>query len=191
MEFDRNRKRLEQAMTTSVADRFKLLRKDLEDLVAESHVPAFDAVTSLAYEMPLVGGMETRNFSDNVMLLDDGRPMDESDAERSRVVCRALQKRAPFHRNKNSVADGLLIELYEEPSYPAGAVAATGMAHRGPPGCDWDVQVGDPTTHRAVRLNSATSWITGGTRARPAARRPLRPRWAGVGCRSTWAQRMP
>ena len=42
-----------------------------------------------------------------------------------------------------------------------------------------------------VSLNSATSWITGGTRGRPAARRPLRPRWAGVGCRSTWAQRMP
>jgi predicted nucleic acid-binding protein len=112
LEFDSNRERIEQSMTTSVADRFKMLRKDLEDLVAESHEPAFDAVTSLAYEMPLVGAMATRNFNDIVALLDEGRPLDESDAERSRVVWRALQKRAPFHRNKNSVADGLLIELY-------------------------------------------------------------------------------
>jgi hypothetical protein len=39
LEFDRNRERIEQSMTTSVADRFKMLRKDLENLVAESHDP--------------------------------------------------------------------------------------------------------------------------------------------------------
>ena len=36
-EFERNRERIEQSMTTSVAARFKGLRKDLEDLSAESH----------------------------------------------------------------------------------------------------------------------------------------------------------
>jgi hypothetical protein len=34
-EFERNRGRIEQSMTTSVADRFKLLKKDLESLSAD------------------------------------------------------------------------------------------------------------------------------------------------------------
>ena len=48
-------------MTTSVADRFKLLQKDLETLAADWHRPGFEAITALAYEMPLVGAMETQN----------------------------------------------------------------------------------------------------------------------------------
>jgi predicted nucleic acid-binding protein len=111
-EFDRNRERIERTMTASVADRFKTLRSDLEGLTAESHAEALAALTSLAYEMPLVGAMATRNFTDIQQLLDDGTQLDESDAERSRVVNRALRKKAPCHLNKNSIADGLLVELY-------------------------------------------------------------------------------
>ncbi len=54
-EFKRNRERIEQSMTTSVAARFKGLRKDLKDLSAESHRPAFDAIAGLAHEMPPSG----------------------------------------------------------------------------------------------------------------------------------------
>jgi predicted nucleic acid-binding protein len=93
IEFNRNRERIERTMTTSVADRFKTLRSDLEGLTAESHAEALDALTSLAYELPLVGAMATRNFTDIQQLLDDGTQLDESDAERFRVVNRALRKR--------------------------------------------------------------------------------------------------
>jgi hypothetical protein len=111
-EFNRNRERIEQSMTTSVADRFKLLQKDLETLAAEWHRPGFDAINALAYEMPLVGAMATRNFRDILELLKDGRTPEPSDAERAGVVSRGLAKRAPFHRHKNSVADAMLVELY-------------------------------------------------------------------------------
>ncbi len=63
-EFGRNRGRIEQTMTTSVADRFKLLQKDLETLSGDWHRPGFDAINALAYEMPLIGAMATRNFRD-------------------------------------------------------------------------------------------------------------------------------
>jgi predicted nucleic acid-binding protein len=61
-EFNRNRERIEQSMTTSLADRFKLLQKDLETLSADWHRPGFEAINALAYEMPLIGAMATRNF---------------------------------------------------------------------------------------------------------------------------------
>ncbi len=111
-EFSRNRDRIEQSMTTSVADRFKLLKKDLETLSAEWHRPGFEAINALAYEMPLIGAMATRNFRDILDLLKGGRTLEPGEAEREGVVRRGLTKQAPFHRNKNSVADAMLVELY-------------------------------------------------------------------------------
>ncbi|WP_060713883.1 PIN domain-containing protein [Pseudonocardia sp. HH130629-09] len=111
-EFERNRERIEQSMTTSVADRFRLLQKDLETLTAEWHRPGFEAINALAYEMPLIGAMAMRNFRDILELLRAGWVLEPSDAERLGVVERGLAKQAPFHRHKNSVADALLVELY-------------------------------------------------------------------------------
>ena len=111
-EFNRNRERIEQTMTTSVADRFKLLQKDLETLAADWHRPGFEAINALAYEMPLVGAMATRNFRDILELLKDGRTLEPGEAERAGVVRRGLAKEAPFHHHRNSVADAMLIELY-------------------------------------------------------------------------------
>lgn len=111
-EFERNRGRIEASMTTSVSDRFKLLRKDLEDLSTEGHQAALDAVAGLAHEMPLIGAMATRNFNDILRLLHEGRHLEPSEIEQRRVVQRGLEKKAPFHRSKNSVADALLVEQY-------------------------------------------------------------------------------
>jgi predicted nucleic acid-binding protein len=115
-EFERNRERIEQSMTTSVADRFKLLKKDLDAVSADWHRPAFEAITELAYEMPLIGAMATRNFTDILQLLNEGRALIVAESELVRVAQRGLEKKAPFHRNKNSVADAVLIELYGEVS---------------------------------------------------------------------------
>lgn len=120
VEFERNRERIEQSMTTSVADRFKLLRRDLDALSADWHRPAFEAITELAYEMPLIGAMATRNFMDILQLLNDGRALIATESEQIRVVQRGLEKKAPFHRNKNSVADAVLIELYGDVSAGCG-----------------------------------------------------------------------
>lgn len=64
--------------------------------------------------MPLIGAMAMRNFTDILALLTKGRQLNATDEARNRVVSRALQKRASFHLNKNSVADALLVELYAE-----------------------------------------------------------------------------
>jgi hypothetical protein len=64
--------------------------------------------------MPLIGAMAMRNFTDILALLKKGRQMNATDEAQIRVVRRVLQKRAPFHLNKNSAADALLVELYAE-----------------------------------------------------------------------------
>lgn len=108
-EFERNRERVEESMSKSVAERFRLLKKDVDDFGTEGHK---DLLDSLAHEIPLIGAMTTRNFRDIAKLLGEGRRLEPTEAEHARVVQRGLDKRAPFRRPKNSVADALLIELY-------------------------------------------------------------------------------
>ncbi|TCM46929.1 PIN domain-containing protein [Kribbella sp. VKM Ac-2568] len=70
----------------------------------------------LAHQVPLIGAKATRNFDEILELLTKGEQIEPTDDERSRVVQRGLDKAAPFHRSRNSVADALLIELYASAS---------------------------------------------------------------------------
>lgn len=112
-EFERNRPRAEQAMTTRVADRFRRLRTDIGTTYnSEELEQALNALDSLAHHVPLIGAMTTRNFDDIFELLQAGIRLEPGSDENNRVVRRGLEKKAPFHRSRNSVADALLIELY-------------------------------------------------------------------------------
>lgn len=119
-EFERNRPRAEQAMTTRVADRFRLLRTDIGTTYdSEELEHALNVLDGLAHHIPLIGAMTTRNFEDIFELLQAGIRLEPTSLENGRVVQRGLDKKAPFHRSRNSVADALLIELY---------ISATGAA---------------------------------------------------------------
>lgn len=109
-EYERNRERIETSMTSSVAQRFKAIKQDLDDYGADAD--AAKVVEDLARHTPLIGAMTTRNFDDVLALLKGGRRLEPTDVEQLRVVARGLAKQAPFHRSRNSVADALLAELY-------------------------------------------------------------------------------
>ncbi|MFD2024012.1 PIN domain-containing protein [Promicromonospora aerolata] len=111
-EFERNRERIEKSMTSSVAQRFKLIRQDLDDYGGTDNEHALKVVEDLARHVPLIGAMTTRNFEETLDLLRSARVVEPTGANHQAVVERGLAKRAPFHRSRNSVADALLIELY-------------------------------------------------------------------------------
>jgi hypothetical protein len=111
-EFIRNRPRIEQSMTASVAERFRLIKRELDDFGGDGVEHAMQVVTELAHQVPLIGAMTTRNFDEILDLLTAGKQIEPTDGELDRVVQRGLDKVAPFHRRRNSMADALLIELY-------------------------------------------------------------------------------
>ena len=121
-EYERNRERVEASMTASVAQRFKLIRQDLDDFGGTDTEQALRTVEDLARHAPLIGAMTTRNFDEVLDLLRGGRAVEATDSERHAAVERGLSKRAPFHRSRNSVADALLLELY------ATAIATVDLA---------------------------------------------------------------
>jgi len=111
-EFTRNRPRIETSMTQSVSERFRLIKQDLNVYGGEDREDAAEFLDGLAHQVPLIGAMTTRNFDDIAALLTQGRAVEATPEDHMRVVQRGLDKRAPFHRSKNSVADALLIETY-------------------------------------------------------------------------------
>jgi len=145
-EFERNRVRVETTMTTTVAQRFKLMKQDLGEYGGRDYEQALGVIEGLAHEVPLIGAMTTRNFNDVLELLRNGKTLDPTDDQRSRVVQRGLEKKAPFHRSRNSVADALLIEMY------ASAVDGAGLTE-------------DP--HAFVTTNSADFSLPNGDQREP------------------------
>ena len=111
-EFARNRPRIETSITTSLADRIKSLRREVKEYGGDAHAGTQDALDELAHHAPLIGAMTTRNFDDIEALLRAGKRVRATARNRTSVVQRGLDKRAPFHRTKNSVADALIIEGY-------------------------------------------------------------------------------
>jgi hypothetical protein len=117
-EFDRNRPRLEAAVTTSVLDRLRQLRRELREFAGEQNEQIWLAETT--QHLPLVNAMTPQNFREIAELLRSGRRLEPTDVQYARVVERGLEKKAPFTSDKNSVADAVIIELYATALEQAG-----------------------------------------------------------------------
>jgi len=109
-EFDRNRPRSESAITTSVLDRLRQLRRELREYAGDKHEHIWLAET--AQHIPLVNATAPQNFREVSELLRAGTVLKPAEPEYARAVQRGLDKRAPFTSDKNSVTDALLIESY-------------------------------------------------------------------------------
>lgn len=109
-EFDRNRPRSEAAVTTSVLDRLRQLRRELRDYAGERHEQIW--LEETAQHIPLVNAMAPQNHREIDELLRSGTMVQPTDLEYARAVRRGLDRRAPFTAEKNSTADALIIETY-------------------------------------------------------------------------------
>jgi hypothetical protein len=119
-EFERNRPRAEAAVSASVLERFRLLRRDLHEYGGDDSPQWLEEMT---HQIPLVSAMALQNFSGISELMRSARRVEPTDLEHERVIWRGLEKKAPFHREKNSVADALLIELYSSEVNSSDAAA--------------------------------------------------------------------
>jgi hypothetical protein len=112
-EFARNRARVEAEMTRSTAAQLRRARQAIEEHGrSDRRQTALDELDDVAFREPLIQKMATRNFDDVADLLSHGSLVEPTVEDQCRAVNRALAKQAPFHRDKNSVADALLIEMY-------------------------------------------------------------------------------
>jgi PIN domain len=114
-EFERNRDRVEADMTRSVTSTFRRVRTAVnEHGRGDGREETLKHLDDLTHRMPLLNQMAIHQFSEILELLRAGRSLEPTHEVHQRVIQRGLDKRAPFHRSKNSIADALLIEMYGE-----------------------------------------------------------------------------
>lgn len=112
-EFSRNRNRVQEAMTRSVNAKFLEVRKVIDKHGrGDGKRKLLDELDNITHQVPLVNELATQTFDAILDLLRTGKTILPTAQMKENVVERALNKRAPFHREKNSVADALLIEMY-------------------------------------------------------------------------------
>jgi len=118
-EFERNRPNAEARVTQSVADRFRELRRDLHEYADPARLNEW--LDQMTHHVPLLSAMALQNFREISELLAGGERLQPTAVDCERVIRRALDRRAPFHLPKNSVADALLMEIYRSALHRFGA----------------------------------------------------------------------
>ncbi|MFB4289208.1 PIN domain-containing protein [Nonomuraea sp. ATR24] len=108
-EFERNRPRVEASVSASVAERIRQLKNDLKEYGGNQREQWLE---EMSHRLPLLSALSLRNFKEIKDLLDHPTAVEPTVRQRASVVQRALDKKAPFHLAKNSVADALLIEVF-------------------------------------------------------------------------------
>ena len=114
-EFERNKNRVIEETRRSIQSHFRLVREAVNRFADDdSKSETLNGLNEVDHKM--VTRAEAVNDSiDRIQaLLTSVSPMPTTDAVKQHVTDRALSKTAPYHRNRNSVGDAILIEIYAE-----------------------------------------------------------------------------
>jgi len=115
-EFRRNRQRIEKESARSLSTHFRLVKEAVDKAggskwrtrVVLAHLD------DVNHKVPLVGGAAVQALDRIEKLLTAALPIEASDQVKLRAAQRAIDRKAPFHRDRNSMADALIIETYAE-----------------------------------------------------------------------------
>ncbi|PSN13922.1 hypothetical protein C7293_13845 [filamentous cyanobacterium CCT1] len=113
-EFRRNRERIAKESAKSLSSHFKVVKEAVNKLGGEQEKvkAVISHLDDVNHKIPFIGG-EAVNILDRIeKLLSTTDTIEVSDDVKLRAAQRAVKKKAPFHRGKNSMADAILIETY-------------------------------------------------------------------------------
>jgi hypothetical protein len=115
-EFQRNRERVSKESAKSLSAHFRVVKDavgkaggDKREMRAVlSHLDDVD------HRIPIIGGEAVGTLDRIEKLLTMSPIIETSETVRLRAAQRAIDKKAPFHHDKNAMADATLIETYSE-----------------------------------------------------------------------------
>lgn len=115
-EFQRNKERIARESAKSLKAHFRLVKEAVGKVDGDkkkmrlvlSHLDDVD------HKIPLIGGQAVGTLDRIESLLAAAPIIETSEAVRLRAAQRAIEKKAPFHHDKNAMADAMLIEIYAE-----------------------------------------------------------------------------
>jgi PIN domain len=111
-EFKRNRSRVEADLTRSMSETVRLVRKEIVQHGQDDREAALAEPDNLTQGIPLLKQSAARNFDEVQEMLVNGRWLTSTPEHLETAAEWGLEKRAPFHQNRNSVADALHLLVY-------------------------------------------------------------------------------
>jgi PIN domain len=112
-EFDRNRGRVAEDTGRSLTAALKRVRDVIERLGdARGKSIAIKQLQDVGHKIPNLGEAAIESLARIGALLANGDRVAMSDAVKLKAANRAISGKAPFHRQKNSMADAIIMETY-------------------------------------------------------------------------------
>jgi hypothetical protein len=114
-EFLRNKTRIVNESQRSLSGVLKRAKQAIDQLgdVKRKQL-AIEQLNDLDYKLPSLGESALASIARIEKLLTGGAALEASDAAKLRAADRAVNKQAPFHTHRNSMADALIMEIYCE-----------------------------------------------------------------------------
>lgn len=132
-EFRRNRARIAAESTKSLASHFRLVKDAVDRIGGDRRRMqlVLSHLDDVNHKIPIVGGSAGNVLDQIESLLTASTVLDTDDSVKLRAAQRAIDKRAPFHRDRNSMNDAVLIETYADwvRSKGAGGVRFAFVTH--------------------------------------------------------------
>ncbi|WP_256211835.1 PIN domain-containing protein [Nitrosomonas communis] len=113
-EFNRNKDDVAEKTWRRLSLEFKQVRSVIEEFGGDDKENAIEVLKEVGSRLPLLSEANYATISRVEHLIEKSLKVEATDSAKLAAVARALDKRAPFHISKNSMADAVLIELFRE-----------------------------------------------------------------------------
>jgi hypothetical protein len=115
-EFHRNKERVAKESLKGLSAHFKQVRDAVNRVGGEKkEVTAVLAhLDEVNHKLPLMGGTALETLDRIEKLLNRSQIIEPSDSVTLKAATRAIEKKAPFHRERNSIGDAIIIETYAQ-----------------------------------------------------------------------------
>lgn len=114
-EFERNKERIIKESGKRFSSYFKSVKEVVDKFGDPRKKQAIlEGLNDIDYKIPLMGESTNTSISQIDELFHNSSIIETTEAVKLRAVQRAIENRAPFHHNKNSINDAILMETYAD-----------------------------------------------------------------------------
>jgi len=113
-EYDRNKDEVADKTRKRLSQEFKLVRSVVDEFGGKDKDKAVEVLNEVNSRLPILSEANHATIHRVENLINAAFKVDVSDRAKIAAVQRGLEKRAPFHISKNSMADAVIIEQFYE-----------------------------------------------------------------------------
>lgn len=113
-EYEKNKDKVAEATRKRLGSECKLVKGIIEAFGGDGKQAALDIIDDVNHRLPILSEANLVTANRVMELFKSAIEIPVSDVSKIKAAERAIAKLAPFHKNKNSLADAVLVETFRE-----------------------------------------------------------------------------